>query len=250
MRFQETEVSSVHDLIGSLKVHAAELGTNQRWYRGQDNIAWSLTPSISRAGPDPAKREYELLKKFRQMAPRLVELQPRDDWEWLFLMQHYGVPTRLLDWSESPLIALYFSVYENTYDNEDGALWALLPETLNRQTGWSELQDQAGIPFFGMDTQLDAYLTSNIVQTPSGSGSGPIAAIAPRASARIAAQLGTFTVFHSDLSPLEQVGDGSHCWKYKIPRQAKGRLREELSALQINEFALFPELDKISRVIR
>jgi len=249
MRFHESDVSSINDLISALKIHAAELPGELRWFRGQDKVDWQLKPSISRQGDDPLKREYELLKRFRQMAPRLVELQPRDDWEWLFLMQHYGVPTRLLDWSESPLVALYFSVYNKDYDDSDSALWVLLPASLNRRTGWSELQDQAGIPFFGMDPELDNYLTSNVILSRAGSGSGPIAASAPRTSARIAAQLGSFTVFHADFSPLEEIGDSQHCWRYKIPAGAKARIREELSVLQMNEFALFPELDKISRVI-
>src|SRR5690606_36926394 len=106
-------------------------------------------------------------------------LQPRDDWEWLFLMQHYGVPTRLLDWTDSPLVALFFAVYNVDRDDRDASLWVLLPAALNRQTGWAELQDQAGIPFFGMDTELNNYLTSNVVVARAGSGSGPIAASAP-----------------------------------------------------------------------
>lgn len=249
MKFKDVQVNSVAELITTLKTHAAETSGEARWFRGQENAAWNLTPSISRNEAEPLKREYENLKRFRQMAPRFIDLQPRDEWEWLFLMQHYAVKTRLLDWTESPLVALYFAVAKGAEDKNDGALWVILPAALNKMTGWEALQSTAGIPFFGMDKQLDAYLTSNVVSTPSGSGPGPIAAVAPRTSARIAAQLGVFTVFHGDFGPLEAIADSSHIWRYLIPAASKERIREELSVLQMNEFALFPELDKLGGMV-
>ncbi|WP_171033496.1 FRG domain-containing protein [Thermomonas fusca] len=249
MKFNDVQINSVAELITTLKTHAAETSGEARWFRGQENSTWQLTPSISRNEGDPLKREYENLKRFRQMAPRFIDLQPRDEWEWLFLMQHYAVKTRLLDWTESPLVALYFAVLKGAEDNSDAALWVILPAALNKLTGWEELQSKAGIPFFGMDKQLEAYLTSNVVNTPAGSGSGPIAAVAPRTSARIAAQLGVFTVFHADFSPLELIGDESHIWRYVIPSASKQRIREELAVLQMNEFALFPELDKLGGMV-
>lgn len=249
MRFNDVQVNSVAELITTLKTHAAETAGQPRWFRGQENVSWKLTPSISRNDSEPLKREYENLKRFRQMAPRFIDLQPRDEWEWLFLMQHYSVTTRLLDWTESPLVALYFAVTKGKEDGNDGALWVIRPAELNRQTGWEELQSKAGIPFFGMDKQLDAYLTSSVVNTPSGSAMGPIAAVAPRTSARIAAQLGVFTVFHADFTPLEGIGDSNHIWRYVIPAASKQRIREELAVLQMNEFALFPELDKLGGMV-
>jgi hypothetical protein len=55
---------------------------------------------------------------------------PDDYFGWLFLAQHYGLPTRLLDWSESPLVALYFAVTEG-HEDHDGCVWALWPGGLN-----------------------------------------------------------------------------------------------------------------------
>jgi hypothetical protein len=250
MRFNDVEVGSIAELITAFRTHSAETQGEVRWFRGQDDISWGLIPSICRGEQEPLKREYEHLKRFRQMAPRFIDLQPRDEWEWLFLMQHYGVPTRLLDWSESPLVGLYFAVSNAKHDASDAALWVSLPASLNQKTGWEDLQSKAGIPFFGMDRQLDAYLTSNVINTPTTSKSGPIAAAAPRTSARIAAQLGVFTVFHADFSPLETIDDRQHVWRYKIPSTAKQRIRDELAVLQVTEFAMFPELDKIGGVVR
>jgi len=62
----------------------------------------------------------------------LVDGIPKDEWDWIFLMQHYRAPTRLLDWSESPLVALYFALVDKLQEDSDGALWCMDPIALNR----------------------------------------------------------------------------------------------------------------------
>lgn len=88
-----------------------------RWFRGQSKSSWRLEPSLARS-PTWLSKEAALIKRFRQNATAMIQARPADDWEWLFLMQHHGLPTRLLDWSENPLVALYFATGEH---REDGA---------------------------------------------------------------------------------------------------------------------------------
>jgi len=105
------------------------------WWRGQaDQSAWKLEPGIFRS-----KRPHDLLIKqessfyarFMQFAPTRYENCPgaNEIAKWLFLMQHYGLKTRLLDWTTSPLTALYFAV--NQENGKNGVLWALNPLQLN-----------------------------------------------------------------------------------------------------------------------
>jgi len=100
----------------------------QPWWRGHADASWRLVPGVHRADHGPFY-EANIATKFAQRAPTRHPNTPPEGAlaSWLFLMQHYGLPTRLLDWTESPLLATYFAVSEEGHATEDGALWALDP---------------------------------------------------------------------------------------------------------------------------
>jgi len=108
-------------------------GNSRPWWRGQADARWSLVPSLYRKGF--ASKEGNINSRFRMMAKvRHANCPTSDDaFPWLFLMQHYRLPTRLLDWSESPLVAVYFATEAEAGDDTDAALWALSPTGLNLQ---------------------------------------------------------------------------------------------------------------------
>src|SRR4051794_33848665 len=109
------------------------------WFRGITNSAHSLIPSLYRhpkttAAPDLNKLEQELLTRFRQRSIPYRTRDLSDDWEALFFMQHYGVPTRLLDWTENPLTALHFALMHSAARNlaeksdlTESVVWVLDP---------------------------------------------------------------------------------------------------------------------------
>lgn len=107
-------------------------------YRGQSNASWSLRTSLERATTiqtgrfsgqqiSPAQAELSLLQDFKRRAHHYISSPPQldDAIEWLALMQHYGVPTRLLDWTYSPYVGLYFAVEGRDEQNPGRALWAI-----------------------------------------------------------------------------------------------------------------------------
>src|SRR3546814_12618621 len=104
-------------------------------------------------------------------------------------MQHYGIPTRLLDWTESPLTGLYFALERDI--DKDGALWVLLPCELNQKNNYRP-DYEFEIPSFE-DSHLTNYVPSTIA-SESKSKLLPMAAIAPRNSPRMQAQQGVFTI--------------------------------------------------------
>lgn len=127
-----------------------------RWvFRGHSDINFKLIPSVGRGTPtsvDREKYEKSLFDIFcREVRPYLSTL-PRDDWEWLSIAQHHGLPTRLLDWTYNPLVALYFAVEKN-YE-ADGALFAL------RATKKASSQAREDSPF---QLQRSVKLYPNVV---------------------------------------------------------------------------------------
>src|SRR5262245_33980240 len=124
----DKKITSVADMVKELK-QVVEPKKGPAWYRGHADASWKLQAHYDRL--DKPLKETELLNRFRQNANLLLEQAPHLplDFGWMFLMQHYGVPTRLLDWTESPLIALYFAIVDDDPRSEkrDGALWVLYP---------------------------------------------------------------------------------------------------------------------------
>jgi|ERR1044072_1783044 hypothetical protein len=237
------KITSIADMVKELK-KAIKPNRGPAWCRGHANSSWKLQPHYDRL-KSPIK-ETELLNKFRQNANLLLEHAPRNpfDFGWMFLMQHYGVPTRLLDWTESPLVALYFAVEDPRDRNKDGALWILFPLELNRHSTKAKVY----IPSFE-DVWLQNYSVDQYAQEMDN-GILPIAAIATRNNPRIQAQLGVFTISHLKKTPIEEIEDGKHCVKFTIPAGAKNRLRQELRILGLTRFQVFPELTSIGDNLR
>lgn len=214
------------------------------WFRGQSLSKWSLVPSLARK-PSHLKAENALIKRFMQNAVPHMTKAITEEWEWMFLMQHHRAPTRLLDWSESPLAALYFAVTGNP--KGEGAVWCLDPVGLNQEAKLS-FNFTPEIPAFGRDKVMTSYLPSMVHE---GSAIlNPVAIVGPRNTARMAAQLGTFTINHRAHEPIERIGRRQHVWRWIIPPGAKKKIATELAYLGISALTLFPELDRVADVSR
>ena len=246
MRHPDKQVSSIAELIACLRSDLDSYG-GPVWFRGHRDATWHLEPKLLRAGSS-GEREIHLLNRFKQHASLLLEKQPRTEFDWLFLMQHYGIATRLLDWSENPLVGLYFAVAEDSGD--DASLWILLPALLNALSNIRP-SFEFEIPSFD-DTDLSNYLPATIARE-SRSRLNPVAAIAPRNSARMQAQQGVFTITHRDNVYLDSIASAGssqdHIFRYIIPGNVKATLRSDLKRLGITLFSMFPELGSISEVI-
>jgi len=247
MKLEDKKINSVPELIASVYTDVKDL-KKPIWYRGLTNVDWKLVPSIFRGSNDSEKRlEINLIKKFKQDATLLMNPLPNENYAWLFVMRHHGVPTRLLDWTESPLVAAYFSVIGDDKE-KDGVVWALSPLELNNQEP-RKLDDQNNLPTFSEDTEMVAYTPESYSQEKM-STLLPIAFIAPRNTQRMRSQLSTFVIYHRDKTPLEEIGDRKHIWRYIIPSSAKERIKKELEAIGIGKFQLFPELESLGEILR
>jgi len=108
------------------------------WFRGHAQAHWGLTPKLYRDEYKDSD-ENEIRQEFQIRAQQLLQggRLPSDKWEWYFVMQHYGAPTRLLDWTDNALVALYFALHDPTFGSyepdTDAAVWVLNSWWLNRQ---------------------------------------------------------------------------------------------------------------------
>ena len=209
--------------------------------------------------------ETEFLNRFKQNAHQMLGQHPESEWDWLFLARHHGLESRLLDWSESPLIGLYFAVskftgpagnvpHADAVEGADGAVWCLLPTLLNEGRFDRRSLD---IPMFeDAESGLDMYLPASVrtslrAQNPGTSTILPAAGLGMRKLARMQSQQGVFTIMHNNVTPIEDArDDGMHIWRYKIPYDKKNYLRKELSLLGLNQLTLFPELDNLALAAR
>ena len=244
MKFAIRNITSLSSLISNLRKDLNNY-KGPVWYRGHYNREWKLLPSLLRE--KKSLDEKNLIKKFKQNATMLINPRPDNWFDWLFIMQHYGVSTRLLDWTESPLIATYFALNdENQNKNADGRLWILLPVELNKLS--NILPDYSyDIPSFE-DEILNNYEPETLASETT-SKLFPIATIAPRNSTRMQAQMSVFTISHKDQTPIEQLGDKNHIWCYNIPQSSKQTIMSELKILGITKFQLFPELSSIGHIL-
>lgn len=186
------------------------------WYRGQPQASFNLIPRIARSPLNP-KDEILFLSKFKSLAIPDVQFLPSFPipngpaayWHWLFQMQHYGVPTRLMDWSRDAFVGLFFAVTQAAADvGNDAAVWVLNPVILNEAFSFHSFVNPGYIPNVD-EPVVDLYFGPNaqILGTTK-----PAAVIGPMNNPRIVAQRGTFTVFPriEDVTPLNLFTDASN----------------------------------------
>jgi hypothetical protein len=242
------EVQGIEGLLDSVLKIARGLPEGAfLWYRGHQSSHYRLLPSLLRDGK-PAdeifEREKRLLTRFRQRSlPFWPGGYPQNDWEHLFAMQHHGVPTRLLDWSENLFIAAHFALSGKSDEEDLPILWCIDPINWNRSAPvLSEYGDHIHV-LTTSDEESEAYRP----ETSRRRSKSPVAIFGTHNSTRIVAQRGTFMVWGEDLRTLEEFAGESRAnlWRFKI-KGARDVLRRELIALGFVETMIYPELTSLA----
>lgn len=189
-------------------------------FRGHSNTAYELKTSLGRCEPINGKTTLQLEKRifklFKESSLPYLEFKPTNELEWLAVAQHFGLPTRLLDWSYNPLVACYFAVESNP--DSDSALFVL--------SGCSTIQEPEK---FKLTSQ-------NKVQKYRP----------PYISSRIQNQSGLFTVHNKP----EEIFTHDKLKKVIIPKEIKRDVKKRLYQFGINQRMIYPGLEGISRDLK
>jgi len=211
------------------------------WWRGQSQKGLKVYPKVFRGYTD--FDEVNLIHNFRDQAPTRYPGWPTDKTQQLLLMQHYGLPTRLLDWTRDLLTGLYFAVWNTKRDNEDGVLWALNPVLLNQH------QLNKNKVLTSDDKEIEQLVNDAFTRTMER-GKVPtkvIAYVGPQIDLRMLVQSGVFTI-HSPEAPCLQDLPNREFFaaEITIPKANKESLRRALDMNGFSRRTLFPDLGSLA----
>jgi hypothetical protein len=237
-------ISSVSELATEVE-SLFEASDSRWWFRGHrvaSTSTYKLLPKVRRWGYSSDEERY-LFYYFYPRAPMRYRNCPADDdlAGWLALMQHYGLPTRLLDWTSSPLIAAFFATQDDpSTTSQHACIWAIQPSWLNesqvRERLFPPLNAGMVRPFLEPARYSEATEPNKVV-----------AATPIEADLRMMVQQGAFTV-HSSTQELDRL-EGANRWlrQIMIPAECKSDIAKELKILGLRPADLFPDLENLAK---
>lgn len=260
MAVNEQTVNDIPELISAVMDLSPD---RELWFRGQGCHTRHLLPSLWRkiagvnGGLDKVEPqqvleiERRLITRFRQRSiPYWPAGYPQTDWEHLFAMQHFGLPTRLLDWTSSLLVSAYFANDHDPSRCECGGaclptIWALNPRRLNAN---NPRLDGLAAGVLATSDELIKPWAPNVDVTQFAPAA--VAIYGTHNNERIAAQSGEFTVAGRTMSPLDESLDGTEgvLWKFALNADRSDILRQ-LELIGVRQVSVYPGLASLARDI-
>ncbi len=257
---REVKISSVEELIPLLsdQPYRPDLERNRSLYvyRGMANADFRMVTSLRRNCRELQRTlEPAILKNFAKYAVLEDPTIAQSVWRQMFLGQHHGLPTRLLDWTQSALVALHFAVSEDNLEHmeqHDCMVWrtdikelhALLPPK------YQQVMAENKAEVFSVDMLGRAAADIAAYDRDMG-GSAMVVLEPPSIDSRIVNQYSFFSVIPMDMEDVEGFLDRytQNTVKYIIDRRLRWRVRDMLDQLNMSERLVYPGLDGLSRWI-
>ncbi len=249
------DMKSLFDMVSEQEFRE-DLGRNRNLYvyRGQPNADFPLTTSLYRNCKDKRKiLEPCILRNFTKYAAMEEPTIERSIWSQMIFGQHHGLPTRLLDWSFSPLIGLHFSVTENDMDEmetHDSAVWRTdiheLHDSLPEK--YRKIADKYKTTVFSVDMLEE--VCNSIEQYDEDMGDSCLLMIEPPSvDVRIVNQYSFFSIIPSSMEHIEKFFEENtnNTVKYVIKKELRWQVRDMLDHQNISERIVYPGLDGLSR---
>ena len=224
-------------------------------YRGLSNVNYKLLTSLRRnCGKKQKALEQHLLDNFAKYAENEAPAMLDSIWKRMIIGQHHGLPTRLLDWTRSPLVALHFAMTESNYtqmDKHDAAVWKIDIPDLKKYLPdeYRKLLDDANSSVYTMK-QLDEITEKNLDKYDKDMGDTAMVILEPPSmDQRVANQYSFFSVVPSGMNDVDGFLEKTeNTVKYVISKEIRWHLRDALDQMNINERMIYPGLDGVARV--
>lgn len=247
-------ISRFNEYIQAIEKFRAKASQGvELWYRGHGSNSYKLEPFIHRDRAAEHRAEIEGMEKsvYDELLRRspLFDTYKRDQWDLLFLMQHYRAPTRLLDWTASPLIALFFALMSGS-KAQDAIVWCLDPSAWNGII-LADIKEPARI--FTTDESIVKQYHPTFDE--KSSRSEPLAIQGIMNNPRINAQKGRFIIFGSEPKPLEVYAQqfkirNNVLHPLVIDKNAKPKILADLESYGVTYSTIFPDLEGLAIEIR
>jgi hypothetical protein len=243
MAIPEATVRDMPELIQALRRLAPAFGRMEYWFRGHTRpYASPLVPSVFRCYDTESERQLALRFQIGAVG-RSTRCPPGEDFgSWLVLMQHYGLPTRLLDWTRSLVIAAYFAVVHKPVE-EDAEIWLLAPEVLNRLAP----RATAGLCVLnGEAASSPVRPLAEAAFREAECDAGPYAVLSQDIDMRVLVQSGAFTI-HGNDTPMDQHPRAAEFLaRFVIPKETRPTFADELFAMGARRSFIFPDLQNLA----
>lgn len=238
---------SKNDRLGRFKSRYA--------FRGVSTARYKMETSLMRQGGEFAKTENHIIRQFKKYAYQHLG-DHHNEWYWLSVGQHYGLPTRLLDWSYSPDVALHFATSNTGKMNEDGAVWMVNYKALHQKAPPKIRGVMEAEKTWILTTDLMSEGLNNLAELDElGHKTGDFVLFfePPALDARIYNQFAYFSIAsRPDLLIDDHLdaSDGIPWRKIIIPADLKWEVRDKLDQRNISERVLFPGLGGLSEWLK
>jgi hypothetical protein len=221
-------------------------------YRGVGDASYPLSTSLMRLGKMYPNLERNLLKQFQKYAQEGI-VQNDTDWHWLSVAQHHGLPTRLLDWTHSPLVALHFATQNlERHKDKDAAVWKVNYAQVHDLLQNSQVASlrRLGARIFSVDALAETIKNLNDLDSLSAPNfSVAVFFEPPSIDDRIVNQFAYFSAISDNQMSFDTwlqlplVTNRVDATKIIIPASLKWEIRDKLDQSNINERILVGGLD-------
>ena len=226
------------------------------YYRGQRNSAYRMSTSLYRnCGEKHKELESSILRYFTKYASIEDPTLKESVWKQMIVGQHYGLPTRLLDWTRSPLVALHFAVDETSFkkmDKRDCVVWRMNIKDMNRNLPEKYKQALAANKTSTFSVDLLHSVAHSLAEYDADMGTNTMATLEPPSiSQRIINQYSFFSVIPSDITDIEAFFEQKteETVRFVISKDIRWDIRDLLDQYNVNERIIYPGLDGLTKWI-